>query len=1156
MKRKSDEADLHAAGQQDLEEFQDAGSSSVDDEEEDEEIKKPAKIRNVTKKKQTKGPGIIGAVKLSKRELYKPPTNEELNQLKETENLFHSTLLRMQIEELLKEVKVKEKKRKVIETFLHEVKNLLSNIPETEQVDITDQSWLPKGVKVPFLQIPYNIKGKFHFLRPASVKVIGSYLLGTCTKPEINVDVAVTMPAEILQAKDNLNQRYLRKRALYLAHIACHLSKNKIFGCVKFGYFNSNHLKPILYLSPQGDDEKLVTIRLHPCAPASLFKFTRFHPSKNNIRVSWFMEHGSAPEGIDEPPTPHYNNAILVDLVMEKHLRFLSNAATDFPGMKDGIQILKVWLHQRELTKGYGCFNGFLVSMLVAYLRSKRKLNKMMSGYQVLRNVLQFLAVTDLTRDGISLSQGTDDFMPSLPDFHQAFEVVFVDPSGFVNLCAEMTASKYKQIQHEAQMSMEILSNKTVDGFEMLLMTPKPLIQTFDHVFHLKNLVKLQEGCKKMKLLSGLIDHGGNYIVTILPHLLSLLTSGLGQRIHLLTHSLLQIPEWPISSDPPKHKDSRNLSFGILLNPPVSTNVLEKGPPADSPEAAEFRDFWGENSELRRFQDGSICEAVLWQGDSIRDRRLIPEQIIQHLLKLHVDLPKSSLCYVGGLLDSVIELEKGRSGSEEKTISVVQSYDDLSRKLWNLSGLPLNVTSVQGTHPVFRFTEVFPPVPVKPDFSYYVKDKNSKCLLPSTDKPSPVYVPALKVICHMEGSGKWPQNKDAIQRVKAAFHIRLADLLHQQHQLTSQLSSTHVDVYKDGYVFRVQVGYHREPLILKEIHTPDGMLKYRDTEESLQLELETVHLPYLTSTLHGLQQQHSAYSGTCRLAKRWISAQLLSNDIGEESIDLLAAYLFTQTAPYTPPASLQTGFLRFLNLLSTFDWKNNPLIVNLNGDIKETEYTEIKNDFVATRSQRPVMFVATPNDRTSSIWTKGRPSAPILQRLTELASQSLRTLATQLMDPLDNHDLKMVFRPPLDIYDVIIHLNPKHVPRHLEAVDRPKVTYNRGTLRNDAAVKFFKMPVVGYDPVQCYLHELRNAFGEFALFFYDNHGGCLIAVLWKPHAFTPQPFKTSHINAKMLETKENELQMIPNVEAIMEDFEILGAGLVKSVEALTEKWKI
>lgn len=1159
MKRKRRDVDLQAAEQQDLEPLQDDESSDIEEEEEEEDDgnKTSGKKSNVMEKKQKVDVlRVTGTLKLSRRELYKPPTSEELNQLKETENLFHSSLLRMQIEELLKEVELKEKKRKVIDAFLHEVNDLLNKIPTTEQVNITDQSRLPKDVKVPFLQVPYNVKGKFQYLPPSSTKVIGSYLLGTCIKPQINVDVAVIMPAEILQSKDNFNQRYLRKRALYLVHIAHHLSKNKIFGSVKFGYFNSNHLKPILYLSPQGKDEKLVTVRLHPCAPASFFKLTRFHPSRNNIRVSWFLDQEAAEGGNNDPPTPHYNNSILIDLVMEQHLNFLFNIATDFPGMKAGIEILKVWLLQREFNKGYGSFNGFLASMLVAYLLSKRKLNKMMSGYQVLRNVLQFLAVTDLSENGISLFQGTDDSAPSLADFHQAFEVVFVDPSGFVNLCAEMTASKYKQIQYEAQKSMEILDNKTVDGFEMLLMTRKHFIQTFDHVFFLKNLVKLQEGCKKMKLLNELIDHGGNYIVAILPHLLSLLTHGLGQRVHLLSHSLIQTSEWPIDADPPKHKDSKHLSFGLLLNPRISTNILEKGPPANTPKAAEFREFWGENSELRRFQDGSICEAVLWKGGNISDCRRIPEQIIKYLLHRHMDLPNTMVWYAGDLLDSVIKVDKGSAGFEERIINVVKSYDDLSRKLWNLNGLPLNVTAVQGTHPVFRYTDVFPPEPVKPDYSYYKRDKENKCLLPSEDKPCPVYLPALKVICHMEGSGKWPQNKDAIQRIKAAFHIRLGHLLDQQHELTCQPSATYVDVYKDGFVFRIQVAYHREPQILKEMQTPDGMLKYRDTEESVQLEWETVYLPYLTSTLHGLQQQHSAYSGTCRLAKRWISAQLLSAEVGEECIDLLAAYLFTQPAPYSPLASPQTGFLRFLNLLSTFDWKINPLIVNLNGEIKDTEYAEIKNNFSATRNQLPVMFIATPNERKTSIWTKRRPSAPILQQLIELASQSLQILESQLLDPTDNHDLKMVFRPPLEIYDVVIHLNPKHIPRYLEAVDKPKVTYCRGTLKRNAAVKFLKLPVVDYDPVQRYLLELKSAFGEFALFFYDAHGGNLVGVLWKPQAFAPQPFKTSHVNARMLETRENGLQIIPNVEAIIEDFEILGAGLVKSIEARTEKWNI
>lgn len=42
-------------------------------------------------------------------------------------------------------------------------------------------------------------------------------------------------------------------------------------------------------------------------------------------------------------------------------------------------------------SQGLGCFSGFLVSMLVAYLLMKRKIVKMMSGYQVLRSTLQFL---------------------------------------------------------------------------------------------------------------------------------------------------------------------------------------------------------------------------------------------------------------------------------------------------------------------------------------------------------------------------------------------------------------------------------------------------------------------------------------------------------------------------------------------------------------------------------------------------------------------------------------------------------------------------------------------------------------------------------------------------------------------------------------------
>lgn len=41
--------------------------------------------------------GVLRPLKLSKKELFKAPTVEELNQLKEAENLFHCSILKMQV---------------------------------------------------------------------------------------------------------------------------------------------------------------------------------------------------------------------------------------------------------------------------------------------------------------------------------------------------------------------------------------------------------------------------------------------------------------------------------------------------------------------------------------------------------------------------------------------------------------------------------------------------------------------------------------------------------------------------------------------------------------------------------------------------------------------------------------------------------------------------------------------------------------------------------------------------------------------------------------------------------------------------------------------------------------------------------------------------
>lgn len=64
-------------------------------------------------------------------------------------------------------------------------------------------------------------------------------------------------------------------------------------------------------------------------------------------------------------------------------------------------------------------------------------------------------------------------------------------------------------------------------------------------------------------------------------------------------------------------------------------------------------------------------------------------------------------------------------------------------------------------------------------------------------------------------------------------------------------------------------------------------------------------------------------------------------------------------------------------------------------------------------------------------------------------------------------------RPPLDAYDVLIHLNPKQVPLLGQAVDPHAVTFSRGVLTGAASQSGGALPVIDYNPVSLYLAELR-----------------------------------------------------------------------------------
>lgn len=50
--------------------------------------------------------------------------------------------------------------------------------------------------------------------------------------------------------------------------------------------------------------------------------------------------------------------------------------------------------------------------------------------------------------------------------------------------------------------------------------------------------------------------------------------------------------QWPIDTEPPKHKDVGSLMFGILFVPDFAASTLEKGPQADRPEVRAALCVW------------------------------------------------------------------------------------------------------------------------------------------------------------------------------------------------------------------------------------------------------------------------------------------------------------------------------------------------------------------------------------------------------------------------------------------------------------------------------------------------------------------------------------------------------------------------------------
>lgn len=173
----------------------------------------------------------------------------------------------------------------------------------------------------------------------------------------------------------------------------------------------------------------------------------------------------------------------------------------------------------------------------------------------------------------------------------------------------------------------------------------------------------------------------------------------------------------------------------------LAGRMVDVGPPADDKSRAvdKFRSFWGKKSELRRFQDGKISEAVVWECPPA-ERHTIPDKILAYALGMHLHEDVStlttqadgnSIASTSGRLDNaLLQLPPGTSGAKKTALSsrgggsvmaldpsygissqrqLDSALDTLGKQLRSTQGLALKVVGVQPVGAAARQTSTFAP---------------------------------------------------------------------------------------------------------------------------------------------------------------------------------------------------------------------------------------------------------------------------------------------------------------------------------------------------------------------------------------------------------------------------------------------------------------
>lgn len=660
-----------------------------------------------------------------------------------------------------------------------------------------------------------------------------------------------------------------------------------------------------------------------------------------------------------------------------------------------------------------------------------------------------------------------------------------------------------------------------------------------------------------------------------------ILSQGLGIRTKQIALLTKDTPQWGLDRrrmHEVKHGDY--VLVGLVLNDQECERLVTFGPDAEHVEETKaFRNFWGNKAELRRFQDGSIKEAVVWAANP---NKLIVNSICQYLIDRHLGGElASTLKFDHDKLLRVLQQDGGSSSSRALFQAKQSAFQKLVYFIQEIKELPLRVNAVYGTSSSLRDTSLGLPLPFD---------------LQSDDSVA-------SGVIEFESSSKWPDDIDAVEKLKTAFLLKLEEVLNNSndYKASTGVEDDFMDgaavsigflqvLTGDGYAFKLRVATYKDALLYTKLDTKAG-----PHSANLALQYKQKYLSCISHTrvIHTLSLRFPFYSSAVRLVKSWFNAHLLTGQMSEEAIELLTLVPFLDSAPYLPPSSGMTGFTRTLEFLSTWNWRDDPIILDVDkqsdrtrdADAKQVTsgvegtrmdnalYLKLVDSFKKLRETDPVLshaplFIGTRHDITGVAWTRNSEVKGTIRgklvaaRMTALARKTVEVLTLSRVTAKER--IRHVFEPSVGDYDLVIYTRGNNRAASTGSA--------KDSGFKNLGKRFPKSPeelaAKTCKPVDALYHELSAMYKDTIIFFKGTLGveqnNNIIGGVWYRDVVDARQFKiglgfnsipasavsgsSGHKKAKTGGNNSATTMVVLNKEAILKEIENLGGDLIDEIE--------